>query len=222
MVANMNVKLYGMSVSTCTQKVIFVLQDKQIPFEFIAINVLKKEQKLPEHIARHPFGKIPVLEHEGNFIFESLAIVRYLDALHPNIGTKLVPTHDAYKAALVDQWTYQSSFNFYPHVQGVIVETAIKPVAGLPTDEAKLAASRAALEPTLDIYEKHFANAKYFANDEFSLADLAHVVYFNVVKRTQPDLISARPNLEKWFNRVAERDSWKAVMKWVQAQPKAH
>ncbi|KAI8821263.1 glutathione transferase [Fimicolochytrium jonesii] len=215
-------KLYGMSVSTCTQKVVFALKAKNLNFEFININVLKREQKLPEHIARHPFGKIPVLEDETGFmIFESLAIVRYLDAEYPTIGTKLVPT-DPKKAAVVDQWTYQSSFNFYPHIQGVIVETAIKPVAKLPTDEAKLAASRALLEPTLDIYERHFATRTFFANDEFSLADVAHLPYFNVINRTQPDLIKTRPNVAAWFKRSTEMDTWKAVMEWVQAAPKSH
>ncbi|KAJ3158537.1 hypothetical protein HDU86_002762 [Geranomyces michiganensis] len=221
MVASTSIKLYGMGVSTCTQKVVFCLHDKQIPFEFVNVNVIKKEQKLPEHIAKHPFGKIPVLEHEGRFIFESLAIVRYLDALYPDVGTQLVPT-GAFHRAQVDQWTYQSSFNFYPHAQQIIVETAIKPVLKAPTDKAKLTAARELLEPTLDIYDAHLAKHEYFANDEFSLADVAHIPYFNVLKRTQPDLIDERPALAAWFGRVTARKAWQGVMEWVQAAPKAH
>ncbi|KAJ3021598.1 hypothetical protein HKX48_008167 [Thoreauomyces humboldtii] len=214
--------LYGMSVSTCTQKVLMALHEKNIPFEFVNINVLKREQKLPKHVARHPFGKIPVLEDgQGNLLFESVAIVRYLDALYPRVGHQLVPS-DPYEAALVDQWTAQSAFNFYPHAQGVIVETAIKPVAKIPTDGAHLLASRAALEPTLDIYNQHFVDHKYFANDSMSLADLAHLPYLNVLNRTQPDLIKSRPNLAAWFDRMTAEPSWEKTMEWVAGAPKCH
>ncbi|KAJ3043561.1 hypothetical protein HDV00_004661 [Rhizophlyctis rosea] len=217
-----NFKLYGMGVSTCTQKVVMTLKEKHIPFEFININVIKQEQKLPEHLARHPFGKIPVLEDEdGNFLFESLAIVRYLNALYPDVGAKLVPSEPK-KASVVDQWTYQSSYNFYPHVQGVIFETAIKPARKLPTDQARLESCRAALEPTLDIYEKHLSAHLYFANDEFSLADLAHIPYFNVINRTQPDLIESRPAVAAWFKRCTERESWQGVLGWVKEVHVAH
>ncbi|RKO84852.1 glutathione S-transferase [Blyttiomyces helicus] len=215
-------KLYGMSVSTCTQKVVMALNEKNIPFEFININVLKKEQKTPEHVARHPFGKIPVLELEdGTLIFESLAIVRYIDAIRPTIGARLIPSSPK-AAAHVDQWTYQSSYNFYPAAQQIIVETAIKPVARLPSDPAVLADGRKKLIPTLDIYEVLLGKQEFFAGDEFTLADLAHLPYFNVMMSTQSDLFDGRANLEAWFLRCTARESWGMVKAFVENAPKCH
>ncbi|KAJ3040533.1 hypothetical protein HK097_002542 [Rhizophlyctis rosea] len=213
-----NLKLYGMHPSTCTQKVIFTLLDKNIPFTYIPINVLKNEQKLPDHICRNPFGKIPVLEdEEGNFLFESLAICRYLDRLAPDVGSRLVPEGDR-EQAMVDQWTYCGGYNFYPNVRPIIFEKAIKPAKGLPTDEAAVVAARALLEPVLDIYESHLSSNAYFAGEEFTLADISHLPYFNVLNRVQQDLISSRPALEAWFDRCTKKESWVATMSWAKEQ----
>ena len=38
----------------------------------------------PQHLARHPFGRVPVLEHDGFSLYESQAILRYLDRMLPN------------------------------------------------------------------------------------------------------------------------------------------
>ncbi|KAI8911398.1 glutathione transferase [Powellomyces hirtus] len=216
------IKLYGMPVSTCTQKVMMALKEKKLAFEFIPINVLKMEQKTPEHLARHPFGKIPVLEDEdGDLHFESLAICRYIDAMHPTVGARLVPANPK-QAVTVDQWTYTSCYNFYPSAQQVIFETAIKKAKGLPTDMQNVALNKEKLIPTLDIYEKHLATRDFFAGDEFSLADLAHLPYANVLQKGAPDLMTGRPALSAWFARCSSRPAWQEVMQFSQSATACH
>ncbi|GAB5591666.1 Glutathione S-transferase 5 [Umbelopsis nana] len=215
-------KLYGMGVSTCTQKVVMALKEKSIPFDFININVLKGEQKTPENIARHPFGKIPILEDESGFrIFESLAICRYIDNLEPNKGARLIPA-DIKTAALVEQWVSSSVYNFYPPAQGIITERAIKPVAGRPTDEAAAVEHRKKLIPVLDIYDKQLAGHDFFVGNEFTLADLSHLPYFNVINRVEGNLIKERPNLAAWFERCTSKSTWLEVMGFVHDAPKCH
>jgi len=57
----MTLKLYGSPSSTSTQRAAVILHEKQLPFEFIHIDLAKGEQKLPEHMERSPFGQVPVL-----------------------------------------------------------------------------------------------------------------------------------------------------------------
>jgi hypothetical protein len=57
----MVVKLYGFPVSTATRRVAQILHEKRVPFEFIALDRGANEQKKPEHLARQPFGQVPVL-----------------------------------------------------------------------------------------------------------------------------------------------------------------
>jgi glutathione S-transferase len=55
----------------------------------VPLNVLAGEPRTPEHLERHPFGKVPVLDHGGMRILETSAITRYLNDVLP--GRSLVP-----------------------------------------------------------------------------------------------------------------------------------
>src|SRR5271157_938732 len=82
--------LWGFDASTYVRAVKMVLAEKGVTqFEQVQINVLKGEPKTPEHMERHPFGKVPVLDHDGMRILETTAIARYLNDVLP--GKSLVP-----------------------------------------------------------------------------------------------------------------------------------
>ena len=67
-----------------------VLAEKGVTqFKQVQLNVLKGEPKAPEHLERHPFGKVPVLDHDGMRILETTAIARYLNDVLP--GKSLIP-----------------------------------------------------------------------------------------------------------------------------------
>ena len=83
-------KVYGFPGSTCTRKVLMTLHEKNCPYAFIPVDLGKGEHKQPEHLARQPFGVVPVLDHDGFVLYESRAIIRYLDAAL--VGEKLTPT----------------------------------------------------------------------------------------------------------------------------------
>lgn len=57
----MHIRLYGRPLSTATRRAAMVLVEKGVPFELVSIDTLKKEQKTPEYLERHPFGQIPLL-----------------------------------------------------------------------------------------------------------------------------------------------------------------
>ena len=71
-------KIYGHPWSVHTRRVLMTVAEKGHDAELVLVNLPKGEHKQPEHMARHPFGKVPVLE-DGFFLAESGAINRYLD-----------------------------------------------------------------------------------------------------------------------------------------------
>jgi glutathione S-transferase len=83
------VKLYFFPIAPNPTKVRLYLAEKAeggtvIPVEQLAVNLRAGEQKSPEHLARTPFGKLPVLEFDdGRCIDESLAIIEYLEERYP-------------------------------------------------------------------------------------------------------------------------------------------
>ena len=54
--------LYGVSVSTCTQRVTTVLLEKKVAFKFVEIDYANAEHKSAEYLKKQPFGQIPVLD----------------------------------------------------------------------------------------------------------------------------------------------------------------
>ena len=67
--------LWGFDGSTYVRTVKMVLAEKGCTdFEQEPLDVLAGEPKQPEHLARHPFGKVPVLDYDGLRILETSAI----------------------------------------------------------------------------------------------------------------------------------------------------
>lgn len=57
----MVLKLYGFPLSTKTRSVAQICKEKEIPYELIPVDLRTGAHKLPEHIARQPFGQVPVI-----------------------------------------------------------------------------------------------------------------------------------------------------------------
>ena len=80
--------------------------------------------KSPEHLARHPFGRVPVLEHDGFMLYETQAILRYLDRVLPQPA--LTPA-DPRRAARMDQVMNINDWYLFQGVGNVIAFSASSP-----------------------------------------------------------------------------------------------
>src|SRR3954471_553461 len=94
-------KVYGHPMRTCTRKVLTTLAEKGHEAEFVMVDIMKGEHKLPAHMERQPFGVVPAIDDDGFVLFESRAIMRYLDEKLP--GTKLTPP-EAQQRGTMEQW----------------------------------------------------------------------------------------------------------------------
>src|SRR5208337_1139992 len=82
--------LWGFDASTYVRTVKIVFAEKAFTdYKQVQLNVLKGDPKTPEHLERHPFGKVPVLDHDGMRILETTAIARSLNEVLP--GKSLIP-----------------------------------------------------------------------------------------------------------------------------------
>ncbi|KAF9446472.1 glutathione S-transferase [Macrolepiota fuliginosa MF-IS2] len=206
----MVLKLYGYVHSTAAKLVAMVLYEKEIPFEYIEIDLSTKKNRSEAYLAIQPFGQVPCIDDDGFILYESRAIARYLEEKHPNQGTKLIPS-DPKKRALFDQAASIEAFNFDCYGVPLFYEVFVNPRYGKEVNHEKAKELTATLGTKLDIYEQILAKQPYLSGDELTLADLYHLPVGNVLFMAGINVISERPNVARWYNNMASRPSWQKV-----------
>ena len=79
----MSFTLYNAPQSTCSQRVRFVLNAKQLPFDEKKLDLLAGDQLEPGYLALNPNGVVPTLDHDGEIVTDSSVIIEYLDEIVP-------------------------------------------------------------------------------------------------------------------------------------------
>ncbi|MFT3725265.1 MAG: maleylacetoacetate isomerase [Hyphomonadaceae bacterium] len=92
--------LYGYWRSSATYRTRIALNLKGIAYKTVGVHLLKDEQTQPAHLARHPSGRVPILEIDGHRIGQSMAMVEYLDETRPE--PPLLPRDAALRARVRD------------------------------------------------------------------------------------------------------------------------
>ena len=199
-------KLYGHPASTCTRKVLCALHEKGAAFDFQIIDITKGEQKSPEHLARQPFGVVPALE-DGDFgLYESRAIIRYLDQVLP--GVALTPA-DPKARAKMEQWISVEQSYFTPPAMKAIMNLWYAPMSGNAPDQSVIDAGLTGAGKALDVLESALPEGGYLAG-EFSLADICYAPYLQYLEDMGIGaIIGARPKVAAWWGRIKARPSWR-------------
>jgi maleylpyruvate isomerase len=78
-------KLYSYWRSSAAYRVRIVLNLKGLEAEYCAVNLLQKEHKADDYLARNAAGLVPTLElDDGRYLTQSLAIINWLEAEYPD------------------------------------------------------------------------------------------------------------------------------------------
>jgi glutathione S-transferase len=166
----------------------------------------------PEHLARHPFGRVPVLEHDGFRLYETQAILRYLDRILP---TPALSPSDARRLARMDQVMNINDWYLFNGVGNVIVfHRVIGPrVLGLAPDEAAIQAAMPKARTVFSELSRLLGEQEFFAGDSLSLADLivAPGVAFFTATPEWAELGTPHSNLVAWLGRMEARPSMRAT-----------
>ena len=200
-------KLYGHPLSSCTRKVLMALGEKGKSADFVLVDLFAGEHRDEAHRARHPFGVVPVLDDDGFVLFESRAILRYLDARLD--GPSLTPKSTRERARM-DQWLSVDQSYVAPHTRALAIERIVKKHAGQPADEAAIAAAETALGGALAILDRALASRGFLAGDSLSLADVSLAPYVASLPMIGAErLLAGVANLGAWWERVQARPSWR-------------
>src|SRR5262249_3118355 len=79
----MAIKLYDAMPSSNSDRVKIALHEKGLSYQRMTLDLAKKDQKRPEHLRLNPYGKVPVIDDDGQLLFESSINKEYLNEKSP-------------------------------------------------------------------------------------------------------------------------------------------
>jgi glutathione S-transferase len=209
-------KLYMVPAAPNPTKVMLYIAERealgvQMNIEQILVNTLKGRQREPEHLARNPFGTLPVLEmDDGSFLKESLAIICYLEerfADHPLFGDTIEARAHGRDLERIVETKVALPMSRYVH--------ATNSPLGLPKDPQTAAEIAAALPKALGYLEDLLADGRaLLAGNQVSVADCTLQSGFQFARFGKAHLLGDYPNLAAWDERYRARPAAQAVLKF--------
>jgi glutathione S-transferase len=187
-------------------RIVWLLEELELPYEINKMAFHPKDLKSDEHRARHPLGRVPVLDDDDVRIFESGAIIEYVLARHKNGGLKPAESDATFPQYL--QWFHYCEGMVMPPVNTIVVQTVLLPPER--RDETALGQAQRLLGKALAPIEDNLADKDYLIGD-FSAADimLGHACFMsNRLGCVSDDM----PNLKAYVERIAARPAFNTAI----------
>lgn len=205
-----NFTVHSIPGSPFGRAVLATLVEKEADFRFVAVD--PRSIKSGPYLSLHPFGRVPVLEHGGFWLYETQAILRYLDRVLPEPA--LTPA-DAKAAARMDQLIGICDCYLHQGVGNVIAfQRIVRPrILGLPADEGAIAEAVPRAHVVFAELSRLLGDSAYLSGTQVSLADILAASHMDFLAQT-PEwaaLIANRPNLPAWLSRMSARKSFQAT-----------
>lgn len=190
-------KVYGDYRSGNCYKIKLMLELLGLPYEWVAVDILKGETQSEAFLAKNPNGKIPVLELEdGTCLWESNAILNFLAD-----GSEFLPTEPRLRTQVL-QWQF---FEQYSHEPYVAVARFIQLYQGLPAERQKeYEECHVRGYKALKVMELQLSRTPYLVGEHYSIADIALYAYTHVADEGGFDL-TPYPAVRGWLERVARQ-----------------
>jgi glutathione S-transferase len=190
---------YG-SGSPYAWRVWLALEHKQLPYELNLMSFDKGDLKTPEYLRMNPRGRVPVINDGGFSVYESAAIVEYLEQAYPDSGAPLFPA-DARAAATTRRLVREADQYLAEAMEHLVGDILFTPQAEWKED--KIAKAREAFGAELAQFETSELGSS--APDAADYTVYPMIALALRMQKKKPDLaIDALvgPRLQGWMKKV--------------------
>jgi glutathione S-transferase len=203
--------LFGAAYSVYVRAVRLALQEKGVAYDHVEIDVFGPSGPPPEHLLRHPFGRIPAFEHDGFRLYESGAIARYVDTAF--VGPPLQPDEPRAQARMNQALSVLDSYCYRTLVWDIYVERVRVPDRGGMPDETRIDAALPRAETCLRALAEIGDGGPWLAGPALTLADLHAAPMFVYFQRAPEGaaMIARHPRIAAWLAAVTARPSMVAT-----------
>ncbi len=161
----------------------------------------------PEHLKLHPFSKMPVMQHGGVYLYETLAIADYIDKAF--CGPALQPTGALAHAEML-RWISIVNSYVFPVMNRFMKERLVKPAFGLEPDADFLAGAAEPLKLQMRLIDEQLTRTDFLAGNWLTLADsflLPDLLFFAITAEGRVALAKAK-GAAAWLERMKARPSY--------------
>jgi glutathione S-transferase len=176
-------------------RIIWTLEEVGEPYE---VSVLDNEEcKSEAHLARHPLGRVPVLQDDDGYIFESAAMCMQVGDLHPDAG--LMPPLGSHQRGLVYQWAVYAPAELEPPL--------FEAWRQAEQDPDRAAAARAKFDLAAEVILGALEGGEYLLGDQFTVADV--MIGTSLLFTTRAGFADELPGpLKAYMARLSERPAF--------------
>lgn len=198
--------LWGQPRSINVQKVLWALTELGLPYERIDAGGAFGRNKEPDYLALNPTGLIPTLVDQGQALWESNAVLRYLYSAY---GKAPQQPDNAIERARADQFTEFYNSTLWANVRPLVVQLIRTPED--KRDKAVIESAQKASSAAVSLLDRELSSRPYIAGNEFTWGDIpiasALQRWYNLpIKRPEHKALDA------YYARVKERPAFK---QWI-------
>jgi glutathione S-transferase len=204
------ITVHGIPGSPFLRSVEVTLKEKGADYRLQAMS--PADMKTSQHLGMHPFGRIPIFEQGDFCLYETQAIVRYVDEIFPN--PPLTPGNPQARARM-NQVIGIIEWYFFPKAAAPIAFNRIigPRLLGLPSDEAAIAKAMPMARTCFAELGRLLGDKPYFTGDSVSLADIMLASQLDLFSECAEgrQLIEGTGGLPAWLERMLSRPSFVAT-----------
>lgn len=202
--------LTGFAHSVYTRAVRLALYEKGLEFTDNEVNPFEPED-LDALRPLHPFGRVPVLQHGDTKVYETVAILAYLDEMCG--GISLTPDAPLARVRMVQVQGIVDNYVYQPLVRKVFSHGVYRPQMGQEADSQAVSDGLDAAPAVLDALEDIASEGFVLQGKSVTRADchLAPMLDYFALYPAGKQMLDARPALLAWFDRFASRPSFAAT-----------
>ena len=201
--------VHGVPGSPYVRAALLGLEEKGADYRIAGLD--PSASKSAENLARHPFGRMPVLDHGDFRLYETQAILRYLDRVMP--APPLTPADARAEARMNQVIGITDCYVMHDISSPIVFQRLIAPQFGMPVDEARFAAALPKAKVCVDELGRLLGDQPYMAGEAITIADLllaAHLAFIPGVDECRA-MLAVQPNLQAWLERMNARPSMAAT-----------